>query len=143
MIGLAWGFIPIPQQKENNRMQRYITIGAVFALLAVAIGAFGAHGLKDHLSPDELDVYKTGVQYHMFHALAILLVAGLNERLSSKKAALWAARLFVVGIVLFSGSLYALAISGIDILGAITPLGGVAYLAGWTCLAVSARKKSS
>ncbi|MFC5529375.1 DUF423 domain-containing protein [Cohnella yongneupensis] len=120
-------------------MIKYTKIGALAAMLSVVLGAFGAHALKDKLTSDMMDVYETGVQYHMFHAVAILLVALLIERLPRQRLALWAARLLLAGIVLFSGSLYALALSGMDALGAITPLGGVAFIAGWICLALAAR----
>jgi len=121
-------------------MNRYVTIGAVAAMLAVAIGAFGAHGLETRLTAHELDIYETGVKYHFYHALGILLIAALGDKLPSRKAALWASRLLLIGIVLFSGSLYALAVSGVKELGAITPIGGVAFIAGWLCLAFAARK---
>lgn len=121
-------------------LAKYTKIGAIAAMLAVAIGAFGAHGLEDKLTDDMLDVYETGVHYHMFHAIGILLIALLHDRLPGQKHVLWAARLLTAGIVLFSGSLYALALSGLDVLGAITPLGGVAFIAGWICLALAARK---
>ncbi|KIL35609.1 membrane protein [Cohnella kolymensis] len=120
-------------------MNKYTKIGAVAAMLSVVLGAFGAHMLKDWLTKDALEVYQTGVQYHMYHAIGILLVAALIDRLPSRKAAVWAARLLLLGIVLFSGSLYALALSGVKILGAVTPLGGVAFIAGWICLAFAAR----
>ncbi|WP_027085472.1 DUF423 domain-containing protein [Cohnella panacarvi] len=120
-------------------MIRYVKIGALAAMLSVALGAFGAHALKDELSSDMMDVYQTGVQYHMLHAIGILLVALLIDRLPRPKLALWSARLLLAGVVLFSGSLYALALSGVEALGAITPLGGVAFIAGWICLALAAR----
>ncbi len=120
-------------------MNKYTKIGALAAMLSVAIGAFGAHILEDRLSADMLDVYDTGVQYHMFHSAGILIIALLIDRLPSPKMAVWAARLLVVGTVLFSGSLYALALSGVKMLGAVTPLGGVAFIAGWICLALAAR----
>jgi len=109
-------------------------LGSVAAFLAVTLGAFGAHGLRGRLSPDMLAVFETGVRYHMYHALALLLVGLVMGRLSGWliQTAGWC---FVAGIVLFSGSLYALALSGVTILGAVTPLGGVAFLAGWACLA--------
>lgn len=110
-------------------------------MLSVALGAFGAHALEDELSSDMMDVYQTGVQYHMFHAIGILLVALLIDRLPRPKLALWSARLLLAGVVLFSGSLYALALSGVEALGAITPLGGVAFIAGWICLALAARSQ--
>jgi uncharacterized membrane protein YgdD (TMEM256/DUF423 family) len=120
-------------------MNKYIKIGAFAAMLSVVFGAFGAHLLEGRLTSDELDIYQTGVHYHMFHAVGILLIALLIDRLPSQKLAIWAARLLIVGIVLFSGSLYALALSGVKVLGAITPLGGVAFIAGWICMALSAR----
>lgn len=122
-------------------MIRYVKIGALAAMLSVALGAFGAHALEDKLSSDMMDVYQTGVQYHMFHAIGILLVAMLIERLPRPKLALWSARLLLAGLVLFSGSLYVLALSGVEALGAITPLGGVAFIAGWICLALAARSQ--
>ena len=120
-------------------MNKYVKIGAFAAMLSVVFGAFGAHLLKDRLTPDDLAIYQTGVQYQMFHAIGILLIALLIDRLPSQKLASWAARLLIIGILLFSGSLYVLALSGIKVLGAITPLGGVAFIAGWICMALSAR----
>jgi uncharacterized membrane protein YgdD (TMEM256/DUF423 family) len=121
-------------------MSAYVRIGAVAALLSVAIGAFGAHILEGRIGEHELDIYRTGVQYHMFHACGILLIAALADKLASRRLAVWACRLLLIGIVLFSGSLYALALSGVTALGAITPLGGISFLAGWFCLALAARK---
>jgi uncharacterized membrane protein YgdD (TMEM256/DUF423 family) len=120
-------------------MKRYIQIGAITAMLSVALGAFGAHLLEDRLTADALDIYDTAVQYQMFHAVGILIIALLLDRLPSQKLAIWAARLLLTGIVVFSGSLYVLAISGIKVLGAITPIGGVLFIAGWICLALAAR----
>ncbi|MFC5469199.1 DUF423 domain-containing protein [Cohnella suwonensis] len=122
-------------------MNKYVKIGAIFAMLAVAIGAFGAHMLEDRVSADDLDVYETGVHYHMFHAVGLLVVGLLMDKLPNRKLGEWAGRLLTVGIVLFSGSLYVLAISGVKVLGAITPLGGVAFIAGWICLAVASGRK--
>ena len=115
----------------------FAALGALSAGLAVAAGAFGAHALKGHLSPEDLAVFETGARYQMNHALALLAVAWAASRWPgpSVNAAGW---LFVAGTVLFSGSLYALALTGIRWLGAVTPLGGVAFLAGWACLAVGA-----
>ena len=115
----------------------FLLLGSVAAFLAVTLGAFGAHGLRSRLSPEMMAVFQTGVQYHMAHALALILVSATLGRLSGWliQTAGW---LFVAGIVLFSGSLYALAISGVTILGAITPLGGLCFLAGWACLAFAA-----
>ncbi len=104
---------------------------AVLGFLGVAMGAFGAHGLKHILSEHGLDIYKTAVSYQMWHALALGLVAVLPAH----NALRWAGWLFVAGIVLFSGSLYLLALSNLTWLGMITPLGGVAFLTAWALLA--------
>jgi uncharacterized membrane protein YgdD (TMEM256/DUF423 family) len=122
-------------------MQRPLAVaGAVSAFLAVAAGAFGAHALRARLAPEMLQVFETGVRYQMYHALALLIAAGVSG-LSSHPAGPWAGRLFLVGTVLFSGSLYALALTGIRGFGAITPFGGVAFLAGWICLAIAALRR--
>jgi uncharacterized membrane protein YgdD (TMEM256/DUF423 family) len=115
----------------------FLLVGALAGGLGVALGAFGAHGLRGRLGPDMLAVFETGVRYHMYHALAIVLVAALALRLESRwlPTAGWA---FTAGILLFSGSLYALALTGITVLGAITPLGGLAFLVGWGCLILAA-----
>jgi uncharacterized membrane protein YgdD (TMEM256/DUF423 family) len=115
----------------------FLLLGAVAAFLAVTLGAFGAHGLRGRLSPEMMNVFQTGVQYHMAHALALILVSATMGRMGGwlVQAAGWS---FLAGIVLFSGSLYALSISGVTILGAITPIGGLAFLIGWACLAFAA-----
>jgi uncharacterized membrane protein YgdD (TMEM256/DUF423 family) len=116
----------------------FISIGAASGLLAVAAGAFGAHALRERLSATALDTFQTGAQYQMYHALATLAVGILLARFSIEGSA-WlnaAGWLFVAGTVLFSGSLYLLAVTDVRWLGAITPLGGVAFLAGWLALAV-------
>jgi uncharacterized membrane protein YgdD (TMEM256/DUF423 family) len=115
----------------------FLLVGAVAAFLAVTLGAFGAHGLRGRLSPEMLAVFETGVRYHMYHALAVILVSLVMSRASGWliRTAGWC---FVAGIVLFSGSLYALALSGVTILGAVTPIGGLAFLIGWACLAFAA-----
>ena len=112
----------------------FLLVGAVAAFLAVTLGAFGAHGLRARLSPEMMAVFQTGVQYHMYHALALILVSGIMGRMSGWliQTAGWC---FAAGIVFFSGSLYLLAITGVTILGAITPIGGLLFLAGWACLA--------
>ncbi|GLX65695.1 DUF423 domain-containing protein [Paenibacillus glycanilyticus] len=117
---------------------KYFAYGAIGAALAVALGAFGAHGLKDTLSEDMLEVYETGVRYHMYHALGLMLVSLLAGRIGDSKLIRVGSRLLIAGIVLFSGSLYVLALTDVGILGAITPLGGVAFLAGWGCIATAA-----
>jgi uncharacterized membrane protein YgdD (TMEM256/DUF423 family) len=111
----------------------FFTLGAVFAGLAVAAGAFGAHALRDRLAPDMLAIFETGVRYQMYHALALLGVAWATVRWPESSAVL-AGWCFVAGIVVFSGSLYVLALTGTRWLGAITPLGGLAFLAGWALL---------
>ena len=115
----------------------FLLLGAVAAFLAVALGAFGAHGLRGRLSPEMLAVFQTGVQYHMSHALSLILVSGIMGRMSGWliQTAGWC---FVAGIVFFSGSLYLLAVTGVTILGAVTPIGGLLFLAGWACLAFAA-----
>jgi uncharacterized membrane protein YgdD (TMEM256/DUF423 family) len=117
----------------------FLLAGALAGATAVAFGAFGAHALRARLSPEMLAVFETGVRYHMYHALALLAVSALALRVDGSGRLLGAAGwLFTAGIVLFSGSLYALALSGVTVLGAITPLGGLAFLAGWLCLVVAA-----
>src|SRR5215212_1849194 len=115
----------------------FLLVGAVAAFLGVTLGAFGAHGLRGRLSPEMFAVFQTGVQYHIYHALALLIVSAIMGRMGGWliQTAGW---MFVAGIVLFSGSLYVLAITGMTILGAVTPIGGVAFLLGWACLAFAA-----
>jgi uncharacterized membrane protein YgdD (TMEM256/DUF423 family) len=117
--------------------RRFFALGAVFGFLAVALGAFGAHELRGRLTPNDLAVYETGVRYQMYHALALLAVAWAATRwpVGTLRLAGW---LFVAGIVLFSGSLYALVLTGHRALGAVTPLGGLSFLAAWALLAWTA-----
>jgi len=117
-----------------------LMIAALLMALAVAIGAFGAHGLKSHLSDEMMQIYKTGVEYHFYHALGLLLVGVLSLNMPSGLLN-WSAILLMAGIILFSGSLYVLAITGIKWLGAITPLGGLSFIAGWILLFVAVWKK--
>jgi uncharacterized membrane protein YgdD (TMEM256/DUF423 family) len=112
----------------------------VAGFLGVALGAFGAHALKTRVSPDLLAVFETGVRYQMYHVFALLAAAWAWARWPSRKFAI-AGGLFIAGIVIFSGSLYLLALTGVRWLGAITPLGGLAFLAGWLCLAWGAGTK--
>jgi len=116
----------------------YLLLAAINGFVAVALGAFGAHGLKQRLSADMLAVYQTGVQYHFYHTLALLAVAVLMLSGAQQNLLRWSGALFVLGIVIFSGSLYLLSVTGTRWLGAITPLGGVAFLAGWIVLALAA-----
>lgn len=118
--------------------RRFFALGAVFGFLAVALGAFGAHALRSRLSPSDLDIYETGVRYQMYHALALLAVAWATSQWPDAGALRAAGWLFVAGILLFSGSLYALALSGHRVLGAVTPLGGLAFLLAWVLLAWTA-----
>ena len=117
----------------------FFGLGAISAFIAVALGAFAAHGLKSRLDPAMLATFETGVRYHMYHAFALLVVGWACTRWpgTAVNASGW---LFVAGTVLFSGSLYALSFTGVRWLGAITPVGGLAFLAGWLCLAWSAGK---
>ena len=117
--------------------RRWVLVAALSAAIAVGAGAFGAHGLKARLGPDLLAVWETAARYQMYHALALLAVAGAAEawRGPAVRAAGW---LFVAGTFLFCGSLYLLVLTGASRLGAVTPLGGVAFVAGWACLAWAA-----
>jgi uncharacterized membrane protein YgdD (TMEM256/DUF423 family) len=114
----------------------WIAIGAVHAALAVAAGAFAAHGLRGRLDPRALEVFETGARYHMYHALALIAAGAVAS--AGVRGARIAGWIFQAGIVLFSGSLYAIALTGVTGLGAITPLGGLAFLAGWLWLAWAA-----
>ncbi len=115
----------------------FLAAGAISGGLAVAAGAFGAHALRARLPADLLSAWQTGAQYQLAHALALLAVGSLAARLPGAAAA-WAGWLFLAGSVLFSGSLYALALTGLRALGAVTPLGGIAFLGGWAALAWAA-----
>lgn len=118
-------------------MRLFLFLGGVLGFLAVALGAFGAHALKDQLSPQLLATFDTGARYHLIHAGALVLVGLLIDRHAHRALSVagWA---FLVGVLLFSGSLYSLAITGVRWLGAITPFGGVALLLGWASVAAYA-----
>ena len=118
----------------------FLLVGSIAALLAVLLGAFGAHGLRHKIAPDLLTVYQTGVQYHFYHALGLLLLAVMSFHLPDSALLRWAGILMLMGIVLFSGSLYLLAISGVRWLGIITPFGGAAFIVAWLLLAFVAWK---
>jgi uncharacterized membrane protein YgdD (TMEM256/DUF423 family) len=120
----------------------FFALGAISGFIGVGLGAFAAHGLKERLDAAMLATFEVGVRYQMYHALALLGVAWAVAKWpgTPSNAAGW---LFVVGTVIFSGSLYVLALTGIRWLGAITPLGGLAFLAGWLCLAWTAWKGTS
>ncbi len=117
----------------------FFALGSGSAFIAVAAGAFAAHGLRNTLSADSIAVFETAARYQMYHALGLLAVAWAVGYWGGALPT-WAGWLFVIGTVLFSGSLYALALSGVPGLGALTPLGGAAFLAGWLCLVVSAAR---
>ena len=123
----------------NTTAKLFLAVGSISGALAVIIGAFGAHGLKDKLCEQMLAVYKTGVEYHFYHTLALIGIGLFALHYESKllTASGWA---MVVGILLFSGSLYALSISGIKILGAITPIGGLFFIAGWVLMVAAVIK---
>lgn len=120
--------------------RRFWLLGAVLAGLAVAAGAFGAHALRDLVPPERIATFETGARYQMYHGLALLFVAWAAARRPSSLLR-WAGYLFVAGIALFSGSLYLLVLTDTPWLGAVTPFGGVAFLAGWGLLAGAALRR--
>jgi uncharacterized membrane protein YgdD (TMEM256/DUF423 family) len=124
-------------QSMSNR--NILAVGAIFMALDVLLGAFGAHALKTSLSPEMLAVYKTGVEYQFYHALGLLIIGLIGFHIDSK----WLRRsglLLTIGILIFSGSLYVLSLTGIKVIGAITPIGGVSFVAGWICLSIGILK---
>ena len=124
-------------------MTKTVLIAAsILLVLAVSLGAFGAHSLKAYISEDLIQTYKTGVEYHFYHALGLLLIGVLSMSIPSGLLN-WSAILLFTGIILFSGSLYFLAITGIKWLGAITPLGGLSFIAGWILLLLAVWKNYS
>ncbi|WP_409290741.1 DUF423 domain-containing protein [Peribacillus sp. SCS-37] len=121
-------------------MKVFLIAGAINAFLAVALGAFGAHGLEGRISAKYLETWKTGVHYHMFHAAGLLIVGLLAGQLKAGSLLNWSGWLMILGILLFSGSLYVLSVTGIKVLGAITPLGGLAFLAAWLLIIIGVYK---
>ncbi|MCS5624311.1 MAG: DUF423 domain-containing protein [Candidatus Marinimicrobia bacterium] len=119
-------------------MKSWILAGAILMMLAVLLGAFGAHGLKNRVSPEDLAIFETGVQYHMIHALGLILLGILGFHYHGDVIQL-PALLFSAGILIFSGSLYILVLTGIRWMGAITPIGGLAFIAGWIMLFIKIR----
>lgn len=119
----------------------FLALGAICAFLGVACGAFGAHGLKTLISPEMLAVYQTGVNYQMWHALGLFAIGLLRQQNPQSKLLIWSGWLMLVGILLFSGSLYVLAVLDEKALGMITPFGGVCFLIAWLLLAIFALKK--
>lgn len=127
----------------NNK---YISIAAYAGALSVALGAFGAHALKDKLTPDALAIFETAVKYQFYHVFA-LLAAGILYATRPNKLMRGAANLFIAGIILFCGSLYALAFTknggdGLNWIGAVTPFGGLCFIAGWFCVAIGVGRKN-
>lgn len=117
-----------------------LAAAGILGATGVALGAFGAHALKARLSPEQLEIYRTGVLYHLIHAVALLALARSSERL---RAPAITASLFAGGVVIFSGSLYVLAVTGVRAWGAVTPFGGLALLGGWSTLLLPARTPPS
>jgi len=121
-------------------MKAFIIIGAINALLSVALGAFGAHGLEGKIPEKYLETWKTGVTYQMFHSTGLILIGLLLGKFPESSLLNWAGWLMLIGIILFAGSLYILAVTQIKILGAITPIGGVAFLTAWLLIIIAAWK---
>lgn len=121
----------------------FLFLAAISAMVAVAMGAFGAHGLKHILSADMLAVYKTAVTYQMWHALGLAAIAILQQTAEASKLLCWAGWLMFAGIILFSGSLYLLTLLNLKWLGMITPIGGMAFITAWLLLSIYAAKKTS
>jgi uncharacterized membrane protein YgdD (TMEM256/DUF423 family) len=121
-------------------MKLFIIIGAINAFLAVALGAFGAHGLADKLEPKYLEIWKTAVTYQMFHATGLFVIGLLLGKVGESSLFSWSGWLMLVGIILFSGSLYILSVTQMSKLGAITPIGGVCFLAAWILVVVGTLK---
>jgi uncharacterized membrane protein YgdD (TMEM256/DUF423 family) len=115
--------------------KNFLLIGAVLGFLGVALGAFGAHGLRSRLSPEMLVIFETGVRYQMYHAFALLIVAAAIGHAGQARLLTISGWSFIAGILVFSGSLYALALTGTTTWGAVTPIGGLGFLIGWACLA--------
>jgi uncharacterized membrane protein YgdD (TMEM256/DUF423 family) len=121
-----------------NFTKFFLTLAPILAGISVAAGAFASHALKEQLDARSLEIWETGAKYQMYHAIALLLIGLLSLHGSLPQTWLNSAGVaFIIGTILFSGSLYALSLSGVKILGAITPLGGVAFLTGWICLAIA------
>jgi uncharacterized membrane protein YgdD (TMEM256/DUF423 family) len=118
----------------------FLLLGALSAMIGVGMGAFGAHGLKTVISPELLAVYQTGVTYQMWHALGLISIALLRQQAPASKLLTWAGWLMFAGILLFSGSLYLLALLNLKWLGMITPIGGVCFLTAWLLITLFAAK---
>lgn len=130
-------------KKKGLRMRLFIILGAINMALAIALGAFGAHGLEGRVTEKMINRWETAAHYHIIHALALVVVGLLITRMSEQASLLQIAGwVLLVGIILFSGSLYTLVLTGVTKLGAITPIGGVSFLIGWILIAIAAWKAS-
>lgn len=118
-------------------LKTFAIVGGLNAMLTVALGAFGAHGLKQQLSPEMLSVCQTGIQYHMWHALGLVLIGLIAAHYTDSALLGWAGWLMLAGIVIFSGSLYVLSVTGVRWLGAVTPFGGLAFIIAWALLVIA------
>ncbi|WP_232697334.1 DUF423 domain-containing protein [Brevibacillus daliensis] len=121
--------------------KKFVIFGAILAMLAVAFGAFGAHILKDILTADQLANWETAVKYQMYHALGVLFIGLFVSRKGESSALKWAGNLLVAGTIIFSGSLYVLCLTGIGMLGAITPIGGTFMIIGWIMVVIAAKNQ--
>lgn len=121
-------------------MKVFIILGAINAFLAVALGAFGAHGLEGKLEPKYIGIWEKAVKYQMFHSMGLFIVGILLGKFPASALLSWSGWLMFIGILLFAGSLYVLAVTQISVLGAITPLGGVSFLAAWVLIVIAAVK---
>jgi len=118
----------------------FLTLGSIAMALAVVLGAFGAHGLKSKLTQEMLDIFETGVQYHFYHAVGLLIIGIVANYIPESSMLKWSGWLMLSGLLIFSGSLYVLSISGLRWLGAITPIGGLCFIASWILLATAVWK---
>jgi uncharacterized membrane protein YgdD (TMEM256/DUF423 family) len=115
----------------------FLIFGSIAMALAVGLGAFGAHGLKNRLTQEMLDIFETGVRYHFYHAIGLLIIGLIASHLPESALLKWSGWLMVAGILIFSGSLYILSVSGIRWLGAVTPIGGICFIASWVLIALA------
>jgi uncharacterized membrane protein YgdD (TMEM256/DUF423 family) len=120
----------------------FFILGGINAALVVMLGAFGAHGLKTKLTAEMLAVYQTGVHYHLFHALGLLAVGLVASQIADSVWLKWSGWLMLAGVILFSGSLYVLSVSGLRWLGMVTPFGGVAFIAAWIVFVIGIAKSA-
>jgi uncharacterized membrane protein YgdD (TMEM256/DUF423 family) len=125
---------------SNSMAKLFLILGGINAALVVMLGAFGAHGLKTKLTAEMLAVYQTGVHYHLFHALGLLAVGLVASQIADSVWLKWSGWLMLLGIILFSGSLYVLSVSGMRWLGMVTPFGGVAFIAAWIVFVIAVAK---